>query len=115
VDKGRLSTFFKKLSTKKAGELLNLSTNQVRIMTGLLTGHCHLQRHLFKLGVVNTPKCNRHKHASEMASHVFYECGPLATLRFRHLGHCFMKPGAFENISVSKTLPLFDGAGLLNE
>jgi hypothetical protein len=62
--------FLKKLSAKEAGELLNLSRNQLRIMTGLLTGHCHLKRHLFKLGLVNSPECNRCKQASEMASHL---------------------------------------------
>jgi ribonuclease HI len=31
--------FLKKPSTKKVGELLSLSRNQLRIMTGLLTGH----------------------------------------------------------------------------
>jgi hypothetical protein len=34
-------------SPKKAGELLNLSRNQLRIMTGLLTEHHHLQGHPF--------------------------------------------------------------------
>jgi len=37
-------------SAKKGGELLKLSRNQLRIMTGLLTVHCHLKGHLFKLG-----------------------------------------------------------------
>jgi hypothetical protein len=40
--------FLKKPSARKAGELLNLSRNQLRIMTGLLIGHCHLKGHLFK-------------------------------------------------------------------
>lgn len=41
--------FLKTLSSKKGGELLNLSRNQLRIMTELLTGHCHVKEHLFKL------------------------------------------------------------------
>jgi hypothetical protein len=31
----------KKPSVKKAGKLLSLSRNQLRILTGLPTGHCH--------------------------------------------------------------------------
>ena len=115
VDKSRLRDFLKKPSARKAGELLNLSRNQIRIMTGLLTGHCHLKGHLFKLGLVNSPEYNRCKQASEMASHVLCDCEALATLRFRHLGHHFMKPGDFEDISVSKILHFVQGAGLLNE
>jgi hypothetical protein len=84
-------------------------------MTKLLTGKCHLKGHLFKLGLVNSPECNRYKQASEMASHILCDCDALATLRFRHLGHHFTKPGDFEDISVSKILHFVQGAGLLNE
>jgi len=48
-----------------------------------------------------------------MASHVLCDCEALATLRFRHLGH-FMKPGDFENISLSRKLHFVQGTGLLN-
>jgi len=58
VDKGRVWVFFKKPFVKKAGELLSMSRNQLRIMTGLLTGHCHLKVHLFKIGLVCSPECD---------------------------------------------------------
>jgi hypothetical protein len=106
--------FLKKPSSKKAGELLNLSRNQFRIMTGLLTGHCHLKGHLLKVGLLNSPQCDRCKQASEMASHILCDCEALATLRFRHLGHHFIKPDGFEDISVSKILYFVQGTGLLN-
>jgi hypothetical protein len=35
--------FLKTPSAKRAGDLLNLSRNQLRMMTGLPTGHCHLK------------------------------------------------------------------------
>jgi hypothetical protein len=57
--------FLKKPSAKKAGELLNLSRNQLRTWTGLLTGHYHLKGHLFNVGLLNSPKCDRCKQASE--------------------------------------------------
>jgi hypothetical protein len=107
--------FLKKPSAKKAGELLSLIRNQLRIMTGLLTGHCHLKGHLFKLGLVTSLKCNRCKQASETASHILCDCEAVATLRFRHLGCPFMKPGDFEDISVSKILHFVQGTGLLYE
>jgi hypothetical protein len=50
-----------------------------------------------------------------MASHVLCDCEALATLRFRHLGRHFMKPGDFEDISVSKIKHFVQGAGLLKE
>jgi hypothetical protein len=39
----------------------------------------------------------------------------LATLRFRHLDYHYMKPGDFEDISVSKIPHFFQRAGLLNK
>jgi hypothetical protein len=50
-----------------------------------------------------------------MASHILYDCEALATLSFRHLGRHFIKPGVFEDISVSKILHFFQGVGLLTE
>jgi hypothetical protein len=102
--------FLKRPSAKRAGELLSLSRNQLRILTGLLTGHCHLKGHLFKLGLVNSPKCDRCKQASETASCVFCECEALAALRFRYLGCYFMKPGD----PVSRILHFVQCVGLLN-
>jgi hypothetical protein len=48
--------FLKRPSAKRAGELLSFGTNQLIILTGLLTGHCHLKGNLFKLGLVKSPK-----------------------------------------------------------
>jgi len=51
---------FKKL-LKNAQELLNLSRNQLKIRTELLRGHCHLKSHIFKLGMVYSPRHDRFK------------------------------------------------------
>jgi hypothetical protein len=37
----------------------------------------------------------------------------MATLRYRHLDHHFIKPGDFEDIPVSKILHFAQGVGLL--
>jgi len=39
-------------------------------MTGLLTGHCHWKGHLLKLGLADSPRCDKCKRATEMASRV---------------------------------------------
>ena len=66
VHKGRVKAFLKKNpSAKKAEELLSLSRNQLRIMTRLLTGHCHLKGHLFQLRLITSPKRDRCMQASE--------------------------------------------------
>jgi hypothetical protein len=47
---------FNKLSAKKARQLQYLSRNQLRIMTELQTGHCHLKGHPFKLVLIKSPQ-----------------------------------------------------------
>jgi hypothetical protein len=81
----------------------------------LFTGHCHSKGHVFKLGLVDSPECDRWKQASETASHVLGDCEALAALRFRYLGYHFMKPGDFKDIPVSRLLHFVQSAGLLNK
>jgi hypothetical protein len=95
--------------------LLILGRNHLRILTKFLTGHCHLKGHLFELRLVNNPRCDRCKQASETASHVVRDCGALASLRLGHLAHHFMEPADFEDISVSKILHFVQGVRLMNE
>lgn len=65
MDKGRLRTFLKHHLLKKGGELFNLNRNQLRILTVVLTWHCHLKGH--KLGLVDSLQCDTGKHTFEMA------------------------------------------------
>jgi len=105
VGKGKQRVLFKIPSLKRAGELLNLGRQQVKILTGLLTGHRHLKGHLFKLGkqwqiVPCVLDASRHLKQS----HTFFVTVALATLRFRHLGCHFLKPCNFQDSSASKIL-----------
>jgi hypothetical protein len=104
--------FLKRTSVKTAEDLLKFSRNCLRIMTGLLTGHCHFKGTLWLL---DCPKCDRCKQASETASHVLCDCDALAVLRLMQLGHCFLKPDDFADMSSSKVLLCIQSAGLLND
>ena len=70
--------------------------------------------HVFKLGLVNSPKCDRCKQACDKALRVLCDCAVLVVLRFTDLCHHFMKPGDFANISISKVLHSVQSVGLLN-
>jgi hypothetical protein len=67
-------------SAKRNAELLKLSRFQIKQVTGLLTGHCHLRGHIFKLGKVISLNCRRCYHETEIASHVLCDCEALADL-----------------------------------
>jgi len=71
------------------------------------------KRMLFKLKLVDGPRCDRYKQASETASHL-YDCEPLAVLGFRRVAHHFMKPRDFADFSISKVMHFVQSAGLLS-
>jgi hypothetical protein len=49
-----------KSSNKVASGLVILSRNQMRLVVGLLTGHCHLRKHLHRLGIYKEePVCRK--------------------------------------------------------
>jgi hypothetical protein len=51
-------------------------------MTGLFTGHCHLKGHLFKMGLTESPTCERCLEKDESATHILRDCEAIAYLRF---------------------------------
>jgi hypothetical protein len=84
-------------------DLLRLNRDQLRWMVGLLTGHCHLKGHLFKLGLINDPICERCLEEDESATHNLCD-EALAHKIFRHLGHFFMEPSDYYDAPTDKIL-----------
>jgi hypothetical protein len=65
------------------------------LLKGLLTRHCHLEGHLFKLAIINNLICGRCHDETEITSHILRECDALAELEFRCLGEHFMNPSTY--------------------
>jgi hypothetical protein len=62
---------------------------QSRTVTGLLTGHNTLRRHLHLLGLLDSHLCRRCGVREETAAHILCDCEALASLRHAHLGSFF--------------------------
>jgi hypothetical protein len=82
-------------SARRTKDLLRLNRDQLRCVVGLLTGHCHLKGHLFKLGLINDPICERCQEEDESATHILCDCEAVAHIRFHHLGQFFMEPSDY--------------------
>jgi hypothetical protein len=82
-------------SANRTKDLLKLNRDQLRWMVGLLTGHCHLKGHLFKMGLTDDPTCERCLEEDESALHILCDCETIANLRFRHLGQFFVEPSYY--------------------
>ena len=68
---------------------------QSRVVTGFLTGHNTLRRHLYLLGLLDSPLCRKCGVGKETSDHILCECKALASLRHVYLGSFFLEP---ENI-----------------
>jgi hypothetical protein len=71
---------------RRTKDLLKLNRDQLRWVVGLLTGHCHLKGHLFKLGLTDDSIC---LEEDESATHILCDCEAVTHIIFRHLGQFF--------------------------
>jgi hypothetical protein len=74
-----------KSSNKLTSDLLILSRNQMKLVVGLLTGHCHLTKHLHRLGIYEykeEPVCRKRGMWEETAHHILFECESLGCIRY---------------------------------
>jgi len=62
-------------------KFLPFNWTQSRAVTGLLTGHNTLRRHLYQLGLLDSPLCRRCGVKEETSAHILCECEALASLR----------------------------------
>jgi hypothetical protein len=81
-------------SARRLKYLLKLNRDQLRWIVGLFTGHCHLKGHLFKLGLMDDPTCERCLE-DESATCILCDCEAVAYLRFCHLSQFFMEPSDY--------------------
>jgi hypothetical protein len=102
-------------SAKRSKDLLKLNRDQLRWIVGLLTGHCHLKGHLFKLGLTVDLTCKRCLEEDESATHILCDSEAIVHLRFRHLGQFFMEPGDYYDAPRSRVLQFVQSAGLLKD
>jgi len=87
---------------------------QSSVVTGLLTGHNTLRRHLCLLGLLDSPVFRKCGVGEETSAHILCECEVLASLRHVYLGS-FLEPedvrslglGAIWNYSKAARLPRF--------
>ena len=57
---------------------MTFSWIQSRVVTDLLTGHNTLRRHLYLLGLLDSPLCRKCGVGEENSAHILCECEALA-------------------------------------
>jgi hypothetical protein len=88
------------LSLGNRAKYLSFTRTQSRVVTGFLTGHNTLRRHLFLIGLVNSPVCRGCGVMEETSAHVLCECEAWASFRHTHLGSFFLEPEDIKSINL---------------
>ena len=85
---------------------------QSRAVTGLLTGHNTLRRHLHLLGLHDSPLCRKCGAKEETSAHILCECEALASLRHAHPGSFFLEPEDIRRIGLGAIWTYSKATGL---
>ena len=73
---------------------------QSRAVIGLLTGHNTVRRHLYLLGLHDSPLCRKCGVGEETSAHILCECEILASFRQAHLGSFFLEPEDMKSLGL---------------
>jgi hypothetical protein len=93
-------------------KFLSLSREQSKVVTGLLTGHNTLCRHLHLMGLKDSPLCRKCGAENETSAHILCRCEALASIRNAHLGSFFLEPEDFKHQTLGAIWHFSKGAGL---
>lgn len=95
-------------------KLRNLSREEIRICTGLITGHNTLQKHMFKMKMVDfeTPFCEQClEDEEETTAHFLGKCIKYCRLRFDIFGRQFLSEEQIRNTKISRILKFVKASG----
>jgi len=93
--------------------LLSFNRTQSRAVTGLLTGHNTVRRHLYIMGLSNNPTFRKCGTEEENSVHILCECEALCILRHTHLGSFFLDPEDIRKLTIGAFWNFAKGTGLL--
>ena len=86
--------------------LLTFNRIQSRVVTGLLTGHNTLRRHLYIMWLIDSPLCRRCGAKEETSPYVLCKCEAVASLRHVYLGSSFLDPQDVKSLKSGGNLEL---------
>lgn len=89
---------FLSFSAARADTALSLDRNNLRLLTGALTGHYACNKHLFKLGITDSSTCRYCCNEEESMEHLITECEALAQRRNRLLGSYILEDNELQTL-----------------
>lgn len=78
-------------------QILNMSKQNIRIVIGLLAGHCKVNQHLAHLRLRDDPDCDLCGMTNETAKHIVCDCVGTANTRHDIYGKAIVMPREMAN------------------
>jgi len=91
---------------------MTFNRTQSRVVTGLLTGHNTLGRHLHLLGLLDSPLCRNCGVGEKTSAHILCECEALASLSHAYLGSFFLELEDIRSLGLGAIWNYSKAAGL---
>jgi hypothetical protein len=91
------------LSVKNVAEKAQ-SRSKLRILVGLITGHCPLNKHLHNMGLIVEPICIACGMEDELGFHFLCNCPSLISIRMRLFSKPILSVEEYEGASASALL-----------
>lgn len=107
--------FIKEPSRNYTKQILEWSRKDLRILTGLLTGHCCLNYHLNKIGLSSSSDCRFCCVEDETAEHILCACPALERKRQAIFGHVQLEPNDFRQVLPFTTISFVKSCGLYDK
>jgi hypothetical protein len=111
IPKDRLENQFRDPYLGDKAKFLSFIRTQTRAVSGLLTGHNTLRRHLHLMGLSGIPMCGRCGAEDETSVHILFECEALVSPTHVYLGF-FLEPENIKSTILGAIWNLSKGTGL---
>jgi hypothetical protein len=95
--------------------LLGKGRSTISGLTGILTGHCRLKRHLALLGIENSPICPGCGEREETSFHFLAECEALGRQRYTTFGSERLEAAQLKSIGWTDILSFMRRSGRFNQ
>jgi hypothetical protein len=95
-----------------SGKLLHFARSVGVLVTGLLTGHNTLRRHLCLMRLMDSPLCRKCGGEDGTSAHILYRCEAVALIRHAYLGSPFLEPEDIKSQTLGSIWHFSKAAGL---
>jgi hypothetical protein len=113
INQGNLNTklFIDKYNPKVQKWLMSRSRKELKVLTEIISGHCKLNFHLYKIGKVNNPSCTFCNTEVESVTHYICVCSQYSGTRKDAFERNLLEPVSLKSIELSKLLKFILASG----